>query len=140
VDEIWDELDLDRPVTGFHVRRGDNVGSSHWLLLEETGYYERARACFEDDTRYLVVSQDPEWCRANLAGPDVVIVDDAPAPIHLALLARCDHLILANSTFSWWAAWFQEPRGGQVVAPKQWYHEGSFPESEQDVGPDWILV
>jgi hypothetical protein len=141
VEEIWSDLRLRGPVTGFHVRRGDNIGSSHWLLLEEVGYYERAKARFEGmDGVFLVVSQDPEWCVANLGGADTVIADPAPAAIHLALLARCDHLILANSTFSWWAAWFQEPRGGMVVAPEQWYHSGTFDQSEQDLGPDWILV
>jgi hypothetical protein len=70
----------------------------------------------------------------------MVIAEPAPAAIHLALLARCDHLILANSSFSWWAAWFQAPRGGKVVAPKQWYYPGTFAEAEQDLGPDWILV
>jgi hypothetical protein len=141
VDEIWVKLRLSGPVTGFHVRRGDNVGSSHWLLLEEGGYYDRAKACFKGlDCTFLVVSQDPEWSAIHLAGPQTVIAGDAPAEIHLALLARCDHLILANSSFSWWAAWFQEPHGGKVVAPKQWYHAGTFAETEQDIGPDWVLV
>lgn len=140
-DAIWRGLELREPVIGFHVRRGDNVGSDHWLLLEETGYYERARACFEGtDGVFLVVSQDPDWCAAHLAGPGTVVAGAASAAVHIALLARCDHLILANSTFSWWAAWFQEPRGGRVVAPERWYHPGTFDESQQDMGPDWILV
>lgn len=141
VEEAWAELGLASPVTGFHVRRGDAVGSNHWLLLEETGYYAQAKECFDDiDCTFLVVSEDPGWCETHLAGPDTMIAGPAPAAIHLALLARCDHLILANSTFSWWAAWFQEPHGGRVVAPKQWYHPGSFAESELDLGTDWILT
>lgn len=147
VEEIWGELALPRPVTGFHVRRGDAVGSDHWLLLEETGYYERAKACFDSvDCTFLVVSQDPEWCETHLRAPNTVIAPEAPAAIHLALLAACDHLILANSTFSWWAAWFQAQPGGpaehrgKVVAPKRWYYPGTLPESEQDLGSDWILV
>jgi hypothetical protein len=141
VDEIWDSLGIAGPVTGFHVRRGDAIGSTHWLLLEETGYFERAKACFDGtDCSFLIVSEDPEWCAANLAQPGTVIADAAPAAVHLALLARCDNLILANSTFSWWAAWFQQPRGGKIVAPKQWYRPGTFAESEQDLGADWVLV
>ena len=141
VEKIWAGLGVSGPVTGFHVRRGDAVGSSHWLLLEETGYYDRAKACFEGaDCTFLVVSQDPSWCATHLAGANTVIAPEAPAAVHLALLARCDHLILANSTFSWWAAWFQEPHRGKVVAPRQWYHPGTFDESEQDLGADWILA
>lgn len=141
VEHMWAELGLTGVVTGIHVRRGDSVGSTHWLELGRTAYYEPAKACFSGfDCTFLLVSQDPEWCARNLAGPGTVVADEAPAAVHLALLARCDHLILANSTFSWWAAWFQEPRRGTVVAPKQWYFPGTFPESEQDLGPDWILV
>jgi hypothetical protein len=140
-EEMWRPADAGRPVVGFHVRRGDNVGSSHWLLLEEVGYYPRAMERFEDlDPVFLVVSEDPDWCVANLSAPNVVVADGASPAVHLALLARCDHLILANSSFSWWAAWFQEPRGGRVVGPRQWYHPGTFDDAEQDRGPHWIEV
>jgi glycosyl transferase family 11 len=141
VEAIWSRLNPVRPVVGFHVRRGDAVGSGHWLPLTENGYLERAKAHFaEMDVDFLVVSDDPQWCADHLAGPDTVIAEPAGSPIHLALLARCDHLLIANSTFSWWAAWFQKPRGGIVVAPEAWYYPGTFDNDEQDVDPDWILL
>jgi len=139
VEETWSSLDTDRPVVGFHVRRGDSAGSTHWITLADVGYYPRAMDQFSDlDPLFLVVSDDPEWCEANLRAPNVVVAQrDTPA-MHLALLARCDHLILANSTFSWWAAWFQEPRGGRVVGPREWYHPGTFDNAEQDRPATWI--
>ncbi len=141
VDGMWSRLNPVRPVVGFHVRRGDSVGSGHWLSLGKAGYFERAKAHFADmDVDFLVVSDDPQWCVDNLADHETQVAEPAPAPIHLALLARCDHLIIANSTFSWWAAWFQEPRAGVVVAPRRWYHPGTFDNDEQDHGPDWILL
>ena len=141
VETIWSGFGFTKPVVGFHVRRGDNVGSGQWLPLWELGYFDQAKAQFADmDVEFLVVSDDPAWCAENLADKDTVIAEPDRAPIHLALLARCDHMILANSTFSWWAAWFQQPRGGTVVAPKLWYHPGTLDNAEQDFEPDWILI
>jgi hypothetical protein len=140
-EEIWERLPHDRPVVACHVRRGETAAGTHWLKLSEIGYYERALECFSDlDVLFLLVSDEPDWCRANCRWPNSVVAEAAPAPVHFGLLARCDHLIIANSTFSWWAAWFQEPRGGRAVGPKQWYTPGGFDDAEQERRPHWIEV
>lgn len=143
VEDMWSRLAPSRPVVGFHLRRGDIVGSQARLQLSEsTGYMRQAKAQFEalGDVQFLLVSDDLAWCEANLAGPDTSVAEPASAAEHLALLARCDHLIIGNSTFSWWAAWFQEPRGGVVVAPKEWYPAGTFPNDELDLPSSWVLL
>lgn len=141
VERIWSELEFTRPVVGMHVRRGDIVDDGHRLALEQIGYYENAKATFADrDVEYLFVSDDLEWCAEHLGGPGTFVAPPASGPVHLALLARCDHVVIGNSTFSWWAAWFQEPRGGTVVAPRQWFHPGTFDNAEPDLSPEWVLV
>jgi hypothetical protein len=35
-------------------------------------------------------------------------------------LSLCDKIVVANSTFSWWSAWFNG--GDQVVIPEQWFY------------------
>ena len=41
-------------------------------------------------------------------------------------MGLCDHHIIANSTFSWWAAWLAWLPGKRVLAPTDWY--GRYPE------------
>jgi FkbM family methyltransferase len=38
----------------------------------------------------------------------------------LYLMSLCKHFVIANSTYSWWAAYFAEDKGGLIVCPKEW--------------------
>jgi hypothetical protein len=115
---------------GLHVRRGDFVTLSdaaqvHGLCSIE--YYRRAidivRSRFSD-CQFLVFSDDPEWARAELPpDPSAVFVtgNDLCPEQDLALMSACKHHIIANSSFSWWAAWLGYSPEQLVIAPDPWY-------------------
>jgi hypothetical protein len=107
-----------RPLVSLHIRRGDFLDITAYDAMTGADFIDRATAEFPD-ADFLVFSDDLAWCRTHFAqrpnmhfSPFARVLDDFFA------MARCDHNILAKSTFSWWAAWLNTQPGRRVVAPK----------------------
>jgi hypothetical protein len=132
-----------------HVRRGDYVSDPHTNQFHGTcsvDYYNRA---FEvmgakvREARFFVFSDDPQWARANIKPPsETVFVGHNTARSDyedMRLMSNCRHHIIANSSFSWWAAWLNPSRDKVVIAPKRWIADPSRPVL--DILPDtWTSV
>jgi hypothetical protein len=111
---------------GVHVRRGDYrfVSPDGALLMTP----ERLRAAMArfPGRRFRMFSDDPKWCERHLGGPDVDVMPVGDPVEDLCRLSACADLILANSTFSWWAAWLNERPDKTVLYPRNW-HNGAWP-------------
>lgn len=114
-----------------HVRRGDFINNpTAYAHNEHMGpeYYRKAMDVMEDiydDITYFVFSEDIEWCRENIKNDKhpVVLVDDDYSGDrdsgHLYLMQACENHIIANSTYSWWAAFLGNSK--VTVGPKKWF-------------------
>jgi hypothetical protein len=60
----------------------------------------------------------------------------------MALMARCRHHVIANSSFSWWGAWLNRSLGKVVVAPRAWFAPTELKKHNTTdlYPPGWILV
>ena len=129
---------------GVHVRRGDYVSlptNNTTNRPQEFLYYKNAIklvTSIHDIRLIVVVSDDPEWCRTHFTDPRCVVVNAGNRSIEdFSLLQSCDHHVISNSSFSWWAAWLQDSLNHFVVAPAKWHHSGSpFGSSPQN----WIEI
>jgi hypothetical protein len=131
-----------------HVRRGDYLHHPGFDVCDET-YYQRAMNRIRlqvPDARFFVFSDDPIWCHRHFSAEDTNIIDKhfySPNPLHdLHLMSMASHHIIANSTYSWWAAWIGEKPGQMVIMPDRWYANGSIiaPIREKRGGEHWILL
>ncbi len=113
------------PFVGIHVRRGDYVNNAFYTDLSETDYYKRAIALFPNK-KFLVFSDDPEYCKNMdiFKGSDFQVMERQGELDDFNLLASCEHIICANSSYSWWAAYLCQNWGKQVVIPIDWFQDG----------------
>ena len=119
----------DGVLVSVHVRRGDYVQLSETHTNQGEKYYKEAIERFKDH-RPVVFSDDIEWCKNEMKWLDndpVFMDNDQYAD--LCLMSNCNTHIIANSSFSWWAAWLS---GGQTVAPKKWFGQQG-PENWSDI-------
>jgi len=105
---------------GIHCRRGDYVKNPFHTDFSETDYYERAMALFPDK-EFLIFSDDKEWCKTRF--PNIEIYSGTTEIEDFNGLASCEGIVMANSSFSWWASYLSNAK---VVAPKEelWYKDG----------------
>lgn len=124
-----------------HVRRGNYVDLKHIHRNLDKQYYEDAMSLFPND-RFLVFSDDIKYCKGIFKGDRFVFFEEAMLDIDcLHLMSKCKHNIIANSTFSWWAAWLNLNIGRKVVAPKQWFTTETDQLNSRDIVPDnWIKI
>ena len=73
---------------------------------------------------FFIFTDDKEWCRDHFKGPNFIVVDleegDGTDIAEMTLMSRCKHHIIANSSFSWWAAWLNDSPEKIVIAPEKW--------------------
>lgn len=133
-----------------HLRRGD--------FSEKTKIHERHGTCSLEyyqeainmiNTRissplFFVFSDDISWAKKSLNNmvTDCIFVEPAENKTYVddfLLMKACQHHIIANSTFSWWAAWLNENDRKMVIAPEKWLNDNTIDTS--DVIPQsWIKI
>lgn len=120
-----------RPSAFVHLRRGDYITDPRFgreIGILSARYYRAAidrLSSLHPGVRLHVFSDDPSGAAEFLNGfSDLSIVDpnrQLDAHETLRLMASCQHAIVANSSFSWWAAWLMDHPGKTVIAPSPWY-------------------
>ena len=136
---IFSEKNIDEESVCVHVRRGDYIQQSanHPALGKE--YYNDAFRRFEGKNK-VIFSDDFEWCTEEFKGLNDTIVINLEHPyVSLCLMSKFKKFVIANSSFSWWAAWLSKDKSS-VIAPKNWFGP-SLPHNTKDLYPlEWQII
>jgi hypothetical protein len=115
-------------IVAIHIRRGDYVSLECALNID---YYMEALRIVEERIQnpyYFIFSDDPDFCIKNLQLKDrrysFINTDRQYTDCEeFILMSKCHHHIIANSSFSWWAAWLSQSvpsRLHMVISPSNW--------------------
>jgi Glycosyl transferase family 11 len=124
------------------IRRGDFLSHSALGVCSE-GYYIDA-INFARKKRKIhcifVFSDDIPYCRELLSYLDcqVSYVEGYTPAKSLYLMSKCQHFVIANSTFSWWGAWLSEYKEKIVIRPDPWNNLD--PIAPDFLPTDWIKI
>lgn len=114
-----------------HVRRGDyamnpKTAATHGLCSLD--YYRtsiRQMAERVAQPHFFIFSDDIAWAQGNLEMdfPCVYVQHNCGADSYndMRLMSKCQHHIIANSSFSWWGAWLNPSVEKIVIAPQKWF-------------------
>ncbi len=127
-----------------HVRRGDYVqhAGSFPPLTESYISVAIKQMSFNGINKFIVCSDDLEWCKQNLSTSkglynDFVFATGSDEWDDFSIMASCSHHIIANSTFSWWSAYLGRNPNKVVITPSA---ETWFGNSAGVKGPVYDLI
>lgn len=129
------------------VRRGDYLAnrkmSNHFGSFNQD-YFDKAIEIIKknvEDPVLFIFSNDIEWVKKNLVFDCDTIyrekIDQVSDLEELFIMSSCKHAVIVNSTFYWWGAWLINNPNKVVIAPKNWFADGSPIEI---VPEDWFKI
>ena len=134
-----------------HVRRGDYISdkkTNSFLGTCSLDYYINCiKILLEElvNINLFVFSDDFEWVKTNIRSdlfenPKLLNIyyvnhnNTDTAFEDMYLMSLCEHNIISNSSFSWWAAWLNNNINKKIFAPKNWIVDEK--NNKLDIVPD----
>lgn len=135
------ESDPEDGLCGIHVRRGDYLNLKDYHYNLNLDYYHRAMSEV-NAKKYIIFSDDIKWCKSNFIGKQFIFSEGKKEHEDLAIMAKkCEHMIIANSSFSWWGAYLNKNQNKIVIAPKTWFGPELKGHDTKDLLPEnWIKI
>lgn len=125
-----------------HIRRGDYVGNpSHFNLSMR--YYIQALHYMPNwlDHNVIIFSDDMRFAKWHFSClPNVYFMEKGTDIEDLCTMSQCHHFIVANSSFSYWAAYLGERRDSIVVRPQEQFSGPQLRHDIKDLYPEhWVV-
>lgn len=143
---ILDDIESSNSIS-IHIRRGDYLNNKLYKGICDLEYYQKAIKNITESVKnpkFFIFSNDIIWCEGNLSNlfsrNSYLYVNGnsgSNSYIDMQLMSHCKHNIIANSSFSWWAAWLNNYTNKIVIAPKTWLNRSGTGKIQPE---SWILL
>lgn len=129
-----------------HIRRGDYLSPENKTKFSgicTDDYYSRAIKYFTQKyphVLFFVFSDDEVYVKKNYNGmTNFYIMKKHEKDYHdMFLMSKCRHNIIANSSFSWWAAWLNKNPQKEIICPSEWFNIEDI--SQKILQDKWIKI
>jgi hypothetical protein len=130
-----------------HVRRGDymNPLTSAFHGVCDSSYFMRGLETIEkitgENMPVVCFTDSPKEISDDLKRKIDFIVDPEVGRSyhHMFAMRSAKHLVMSNSSFSWWAAYLGNREDRVVIAPRPWFQQGDTSASDL-ILPNWLSL
>tara|TARA_Y100000034_G_scaffold8058_1_gene8803 strand:+ start:7667 stop:8479 length:813 start_codon:yes stop_codon:yes gene_type:complete len=136
-----------KSIIGVHVRLGDYQALEHvYVPLLKTNYYSTAIEYINNNVDgekiFVIFSDSIDVCKQVFRGENFAFAEGGTPEQDMCLMSMCDHNIICNSSFGWWAAWLNQNENKKVIAPTEWFAPNQkVPKDTKDLYcDDWIRL
>jgi hypothetical protein len=123
-----------------HIRRTDYVMSNGYHPLQSIEYYQKGIDVIREYDNIFVFSDDINWCKENLQFKNMIFIEGFDDVEDIWLMSLCKNNIIANSSFSWWAAWLNSNSDKKVIAPLNWFGIQANLNTYDIIPDNWIKI
>jgi len=149
-----------KSTTSIHFRYGDyKLLQNHYNILEYTYYYEAIMYILQNEKPISITSNILVFYEASdyaevfevinalkknilMSTLNFIYIDtNIPDYDQLFIMSNCKNNIIANSTFSWWGAYFNVNKNPIICYPSIWHrHKLSHLDTSGLEHPKWVKI
>lgn len=108
-----------------HVRRGDYLIHKDGFPPLSLLYYQKAIFNFKEGSQFHIFSDDIGFCKEVFKGDNLTFHETSSNPVSdLFEMSRYEHQIIANSSYSYWAAMLNPNPNKVVICPHHTQYYG----------------
>lgn len=118
-----------KKLVSVHVERKTEPALACAYYVKAIGFLEGLHHVHDfDSCVFLIFTDDRTWCQRYLGFPPHTVYVKEPEHIEIMLMSRAAAHLLANTAFSWWAAYLGDRESKkQIMVPQDYAPNESYP-------------